>query len=65
MSDTFRARIKIAVWPDGSWRAYGEDDTKSLDIMFSDLMDAAPGGESYHWIEADVPLPTVIKGSVT
>lgn len=60
---TIRARIRVAVWPDGSWTAYG-DQTKNVERTFAEIIDAAPGGESYHWIECDLPLPTTIEAEV-
>lgn len=61
---TIRARIRIAVWPDGRWTAYG-DEGKHVQRTLDELLDASPGGESYHWIEANVPLPATVEGVVT
>lgn len=60
---TIRARIRVAVWPDGTWIAYG-DEGKNAVRMHDDILDACPGGESYYWVEADLPMPTTIKGEV-
>ena len=64
MSDTIRVRIKIAVWPDGRWTAYG-DEGKHAERTFRELIEAAPADETYYWIEANVPAQETIRGVVT
>jgi hypothetical protein len=53
---TFTVRIKIVVWPDGSWTAYS-DHIKNPDKYIS-------GGETEYWITAEIPMPADIKGEV-
>lgn len=60
---TIRVRIKIAVWPDGSWAAYG-DNTKSAERTMDEILDAHPGGDSAHWVEATLPLPRIVEGEI-
>lgn len=60
---TIPVRIRITVWPDGKWIAYG-DESKHAERTHGDIMDAAPGGESYHWVTANVPLPQEVAGKV-
>ena len=61
---TIRIRIKVAVWPDGTWTAYG-DNTKSAEQTMDEILDAAPGGDSTHWVEATIPLPLTVEGQVS
>jgi hypothetical protein len=60
---TIPARIHVAVWPDGRWTAYG-DEGKHAERTLQELLDAAPGGESYHVVTVDLPLPQEIAGKV-
>ena len=61
---TIRVRIKVAVWPDGTWTAYG-DQTNRMERTMEDILDASPGGDSTHWVEATLPLPLTVEGKVT
>lgn len=60
---TIPVRIRVAVWPDGKWIAYG-DDGNHVERTHDEIMDACPGGDSIHWVTADLPLPTDIAGKV-
>ena len=67
---TVRVRIAVAVDCNGKWYASGVsrwNDQRVLDEM--PILGLAEG-ETYHWIEADVPVPqrvaaTVIEGVVS
>ena len=55
---TVRVRILVAIDRDGKWTALGAwsyTDDEMKDLIFTDNLDP---GEVYHWIEANVPLPT-------
>jgi hypothetical protein len=68
--ESTRVRIKVAVWPDGRWIAYG-DESADVEAAFTEVIDDPPMGktyhcgESYHWIEADVPRPVTVEGKVS
>lgn len=64
---TIRVRIAVAVCPTGEWSAsgyHGYDDAATKDCVFTDDL---PAEMTWHWIEADVPLPVeqLLKGRVT
>lgn len=66
MSKTVRVRIAVAVCPNGEWQARGDSthtDEESKDIIY---MCDLPTGETWHFIEADIPLPEpqTIEGEV-
>jgi len=63
MENTIQVRIRIAIWPNGKWMAYG-DDGKHSERTHDEIMEASPGGESYHWVTANVPLPCDIEGTI-
>lgn len=63
---TVRVRILVAVDDKGQWAATGYhryDEEEARDIVFTDDLGEAL---AYHWIEADVPIPTplTIEGVV-
>jgi hypothetical protein len=60
--NTIPVRIRIAVWPNGKWIAYG--DGKNTEELHNVYLEDEPRGESVHWITADVPLPSVVAGTV-
>lgn len=55
-------RVRVAVWPDGSYTAYGAE-KKTIEIH-DDMLDGAPTGESIVWIVAEIPLPEEVRGYV-
>ena len=58
-----RVRVKVAVWPDGRWTAYG-DQTQAMERTMDELIEACPPGESTHWVEATLPMPVTVEGEV-
>jgi hypothetical protein len=67
MTEAVRVRILVAIDDNGKWSAcgyYSNDDAATRDVIFIDDI-----GEhlSYHWVEADIPIPTplTINGVVT
>jgi len=66
MSKTVRVRIAVAVCPDGEWAAAGNWEYSGEAIRDIVFIDELPGSESWHWIEADIPLPKpqTIEGEV-
>lgn len=68
MSKTVRVRVLVAVDRKGAWVSFGassETDAVAKEWIATESLEA---GEIYHWIEADVPLPTeagpTIEGEV-
>lgn len=64
---TIKARIRVAVWPNGNWTAYGTRGPRgdvATERYLSELVEAAPAGESFYWVEAEIPWPPVIQGKV-
>ena len=55
--NTIKVRIRVALFPDGTYLAYGDGKDKSAEGMLADLLDAYPPGESRTWVVAEIPLP--------
>lgn len=63
MEKTVKIKVRVAVWQDGSYVAYGDD--LHPEKTFNELMYFFPKGETLFWVEADLPLTqTPIKGIV-
>jgi hypothetical protein len=65
---TVRVRILVAIDRNGKWTATGASWYKDEDTRSIAFIDDLESGEAYHWVEADVPLPTemgpAIEGTV-
>jgi hypothetical protein len=65
MNDPIRARIRVAVWPDGKWTAFGSESRQSkVEDFHRELIEAAPDNYSIRWVVVDLPLPSDIEGTV-
>ena len=67
MAEQKRVRILVAIDAKGEWSATGFhrwDDAEAMDCIFIDDLGVHL---SYHWIEADVPIPepSTIEGEVS
>jgi hypothetical protein len=58
MSQTVQVRIRVAVWPDGDYVAYGAlNSDAAVASIHSDMLDAGPDGEFIVWVTAEIPMP--------
>lgn len=65
MSKTVKVRIRVAIWPNGKWIAYGDEGREdSLIRSHEDILEVLPPGESITWVTADLPLPGEVAGTV-
>lgn len=56
---TIKARIAVAVAPDGEWNACGGSWTQGNDKNCMDIcVDQLATGEARYWVEVEVALPT-------
>lgn len=61
---TVKVRIAVAVDPSGQWTAAGWPNMEHVDMCAVD--DLGPG-ESYFWVEAELPIPeiTTVEGTTS
>lgn len=60
---TIKARIRVAVWPDGRWTAYGSEG-ELAEQTHRVLIEEEPGNYSICYVTADLPVQAEVTGAV-